>query len=75
MANRIVDDVMLRLIDVRAVFALMPPAAVAHAMEPLILSLGTELARDLAERRSLGGVLAPAIGSAAFNATVLAEGR
>lgn len=75
MANRIVDDVMLRLIDVREVFARLPPEGVATALEPLVQRLGNEVALELASRTTLGAVWAPAVGSAAFNATVAAEGR
>ena len=37
MANRIVDDVMLRLIDLKTVFARLPPERIAMALEPLKL--------------------------------------
>lgn len=51
MANRIVDDVMLRLIDLRTVFARLPPEAIAEALEPTILKVGQGLATDLIERK------------------------
>ena len=77
MANRIVDDVVLRLIDLKTVFARLPPAAVASALAPMVLSVAAGLAADLAERSpGLGGAaVAGAAGTAAFSSAAAAQGR
>jgi len=75
MADKIVDDVILRLIDVGEVFNRLPPEQVATALEPFLLKLGNSLATDLATRSPVVGLAAPVIGSSAFNATVLSQGR
>ena len=53
MANSIVDDVILRLIDLRTVFARLPPEKIAAALEPVVIEVGTGLARDLAVRKGV----------------------
>ena len=75
MANRIVDDVMLRLIDLRTVFARLPPDDIADALEPVVLRIGDGLARDLVERKGLGALGNGIIGSSAFNNTLRERGR
>ena len=77
MANKIVDDVMLRLIDVREVFERLPPEKVAAALEPMLLRIGNDLARELVHERgsAVGRLAAPVIGSRRFNETVVAQGR
>ena len=75
MANRIVDDVMLRLIDLRTVFARLPPDEIAEALEPVIVTVGEGLARDLVQRKGWGVVAEGVISSGAFTSTLKARGR
>jgi len=70
MANKIVDDVLLRLIDIREVFGRLDAEAIAVNLEPTILRVGNSLAADLAARNPLAAAATPAIGSAIFNQTV-----
>ena len=75
MANRIVDDVMLRLIDIRTVFARLPADEIATALEPTVVRIGVELATDLADRQGWGSTARLAIGSGAFNSTLKRQGH
>jgi len=70
MANKIVDDVVLRLIDLREVFARLPAERIAVALEPVVLEIGSGLVHDLARRKGVGALAEPIIGSAIFNATL-----
>ena len=54
MANRIYDDVVLKLIDLKVVFARLPPERIAAALEPLVIEVGGGLARDLLKRKGFG---------------------
>lgn len=77
MANKIVDDVMLRLINVRELFARLPPEQLARRFDPMVLRIGNELARELISARGhiISRLAAPFVGSAAFNETLLVQGR
>ena len=76
MANRIVDDVMFRLIDLRTIFARLPPERIATALEPLVLSVGEGLARDLIARKGWEGFASEAaVTSNAFTEAVRAQGH
>ena len=75
MANRIVDDVMLRLIDLRTVFARLPPDEIADALEPVVQRVGSGLARDLIKRKGWGAIGQGLVGSDAFDATLRARGK
>ena len=75
MANRIVDDVMLRLIDLKMVFARLPAEQIASALEPMVVRVGVELATDLADRKGWGALARSAIGSGAFNSTLRRQGN
>ena len=72
MANRIVDDVVLRLIDLRVVFARLPPEEIANALEPLVVEVGGGLARDLLERKGLSALARPTV--AALNDVIRTRG-
>ena len=74
MANRIVDDVMLRLIDLKTVFARLPPERVALALEPLVLDVGKCLAEELVSRKKWGAFGAAAVNNAMFSSTLRSQG-
>lgn len=75
MANSIVDDVMLRLIDLRVVFGRLPPEEIAKALEPTVERVGEGLARDLLERKGWDSLAGGVIDSAAFRDTLRDRGR
>ena len=75
MANRIVDDVMLRLIDLKTVFARLPPERIATALEPLVVRIGKDLARDLMDRKGWTGITAAAVESKLFADTLCSQGH
>lgn len=75
MANSIVDDVILRLVDLRELFQRMPPDALAELLSPVILRVGNELARDLLERVPWTRVAAGGLASDRFNTTLLPVGQ
>ena len=75
MANRIVDDVMLRLIDLRTVFARLPPERIAEKLEPVVVSVADGLARDLVKRKGWGGVANGVIDADVFQTTLRERGR
>jgi uncharacterized membrane protein YheB (UPF0754 family) len=74
MANQIVDDVVLRLIDLKVVFGRLPPEKIAEALEPTVARVGTELFSELLHRRGLEG-WEGLVSSAAFNRTLRSQGR
>ena len=61
MANSIVDDVMLRLIDLRTVFARLDADAVAAELYPAVRKVADELARDLDARKRWGPLAASVV--------------
>lgn len=76
MAGKIVDDVMLRLIDLREVFLRLPAEKVAAALDPTIRAVAADLAAELKARKSLGSSLASTgLSSRALDGAVVAQGR
>ena len=74
MSNKIVDDVVERLIDLKIVFSRLPPDEIARALEPTILELGSGLAHDLIERKGWSTLAGPIITSSLFNDTLRTRG-
>ena len=74
MANKIVDDVVLRLIDLKEVFGRLPPEEIARQLETTILEVGSGLAQDLVERKGWSVLAGPIIRSSAFNDTLRERG-
>ena len=79
MANDIVDNVMLRLINVSQVFQRLPPEEIARTLDATVLRVGHELAGELFGVGSGRAVWAPAVDvavrDARFNQTLLAHSR
>ena len=73
MANDIVDNVMLRLIDVPEVFARLPPDEMARKLDANVLRVAHEAIADLPA--PLAALAAAAARSEGFNATLLTHGR
>ena len=80
MANDIVDNVMLRLINVSQVFARLPPEAIAVALDSSVLRVGRDLALEIRSQadgkpQPWAALVDAAVGDARFNATLLAHSR
>ncbi|KAL1500443.1 hypothetical protein AB1Y20_013100 [Prymnesium parvum] len=65
------------LIDLRVLFRLLRPEKLACALEPMLLSVGNELALDFAREGDsfVARIASSVIGSKHFNDTLVAEGR
>ena len=75
MANSIVDDVMLRLIDLRTVFARLDADAIAAELYPAVRKVADELARDLDARKRWGPLAASVVAPGGpFDAALEARG-
>jgi len=61
MANKIVDDVVNRLIDLKIVFARLPPERIAEKLEPLLLRVAREVGIEALKRRGLSTYFARAV--------------
>lgn len=80
MANDIVDNVMLRLINVSQVFTRLPPEAIAAALDGAVLRVGSEVASEIAthpqgRRQAWAPLLEALVRDERFNATLLAHSR
>ena len=75
MANKIVDDVVARLIDLKVVFGRLPPERIADALEPLYVRVGTELTKDLLKRKGFGLLSGQVVKNEAFQSTLRTRGR
>ena len=80
MANDIVDNVMLRLINVSQVFTRLPPEPIAAALDRAVLRVGSQVALEVAtdpegRRQAWAPLLEALVRDERFNATLLAHSR
>ena len=65
---------MLRLIDLKVVFARLPPERIAEALTPLIERVGEGLTRDLLARKGLSAIADTVVDNGAFRTTLRERG-
>jgi hypothetical protein len=80
MANDIVDNVMLRLINVSQVFTRLPPEELAASLDSTVLRVGRQIATEIGtdaqgRAQAWAPLLDAAVRDARFNETLLAHSR